>query len=145
MKSFSTKQKGFTLVELLIVIAIIGILVTILVVSLRQAADRSRNTKTIAGVVQIRRVAAEMYAEELLGYTSLCDSGNLNSAYHVDLDVLKKDIEASGGIISCYAGLNSYCISSSLRTAGEFVCIDDEGNNVQVTGNPCTDASDVCQ
>lgn len=44
------QESGFTLVELLIVVAIIGIIAAIAVVNFRGALDRSRQTKTMAAM-----------------------------------------------------------------------------------------------
>jgi len=146
MKFFSAKQKGFTLVEVMIVIAIIGILASILVVSLRQASDRSRDAKVITDIVQIRKIAERMYAEELVGYINLCeDSSNLKSSYDSDLGTLQRDIETFESTITCYADSDSYCISASLRAANQYFCIDDEGSSIEITGNPCLLADDTCQ
>lgn len=48
------KSKGFTLIELLIVIAIIGILTTVGTVSLVQARRRTRDTKRVSDIQQVR-------------------------------------------------------------------------------------------
>ncbi|MBI4120581.1 MAG: type II secretion system protein [Parcubacteria group bacterium] len=47
------KNKGFTLVELLVVITIIGILATVVLVSLNSARVRARDIKRVADVRQI--------------------------------------------------------------------------------------------
>ena len=56
-------KKGFTLVELLVVIAIIGVLATLVLLQLGQARSRSRDTKRIADMNQIRS-AVELYFED---------------------------------------------------------------------------------
>lgn len=54
------KHKGFTLIELLVVIAIIGILASIVLASLNSARKRSRDTRRIADLHQIK-TALELY------------------------------------------------------------------------------------
>ncbi|MEK7643662.1 MAG: type II secretion system protein [Patescibacteria group bacterium] len=50
----SKKQKAFTLIELLVVIAIIGVLASIVLASLNTARRKSRDTRRIADLGQIR-------------------------------------------------------------------------------------------
>ena len=56
------KPKGFTLVELLIVIAIIGILATVVIVSLASSRGRARDTRRMADLATIR-TALELYRD----------------------------------------------------------------------------------
>lgn len=65
-KDMRLKHSGFTIIELLVVIVIIGILVTITVVNYNGIQARSRDT--------IVKNAAKQVAVELLRYTS--DTGN---------------------------------------------------------------------
>ncbi|MBI4099289.1 type II secretion system protein [Candidatus Parcubacteria bacterium] len=83
---FRNGERAFTLVELLVVIAIIGILATIVLVSLNTARIRARDTKRLGDIRQIQ-LALELFAdshnqvypngtaggEELTG-TTRCDS-----------------------------------------------------------------------
>jgi len=57
------KQKGFTLLELLVVIGIIGLLASIIVVNLTGARRRARDTKRIADVRQLQTAAEDYYGK----------------------------------------------------------------------------------
>jgi prepilin-type N-terminal cleavage/methylation domain-containing protein len=71
------KQKGFTLVELLVVISIIGVLATLVLLQLGTARARARDTKRIADINQIR-TAAESYFEDNSGtYPTAIDQTSL--------------------------------------------------------------------
>lgn len=147
MNNFPVKRRGFTIVELLIVVAIIGILATIVIVSLREASDRARNTKIVTSVTQIRKVAEDMYIQESSGYESLCLSGGLNIAYTDILETLKDDIEKFGGSnIVCYSSRYSYCVSTLMTgSTAKYFCIDSDGNNIESTSNACMVSNIACE
>jgi type II secretion system protein G len=60
MKSQKNKPSGFTLIELLVVISIIGLLASVVLVSLNTARTKARDAKRIADLSQIR-TALELY------------------------------------------------------------------------------------
>lgn len=57
------RQRGFTLIELLVVIAIIGMLSSVILASLNSARAKSRDTRRIADLSQIR-TALELYYDD---------------------------------------------------------------------------------
>ncbi len=57
-------KKGFTLVELLVVISIIGLLSTIAIVSLGSARAKSRDTKRIADMKQLSTALEQFYSDQ---------------------------------------------------------------------------------
>lgn len=56
----TTKQKGFTLIELLVVISIIGLLASIVLVSLNSARAKARDVKRLSELRQVQ-TALELY------------------------------------------------------------------------------------
>ena len=95
MKFNSFKSRGFTLVELMIVIAIIGLLSGIIITSLTGSKGKSRDARRISDVNQIQ-LALEQYFDRCGDYptalnTSLnngCPSGIALSSY---ISVVPKD------------------------------------------------------
>ena len=60
------KQKGFTLVELLVVVAIIGILAAIALVYLPLARAKARDAKRVSAVSDLKNVLELYYNDQLL-------------------------------------------------------------------------------
>ncbi|GEM_PF-1404552 len=60
-------QKGFTLVELLVAIGIIGILATVITISVTQVRARGRDTKRMSDINVIKK-GLEAYAAQRNGY-----------------------------------------------------------------------------
>jgi len=63
------KKRGFTLIEILVVIAIIGLLATIVLVSLNTARKKARDAKRLTDMRQIV-LALEMYYDDNENYPS---------------------------------------------------------------------------
>ncbi|KKS65153.1 MAG: hypothetical protein UV40_C0024G0007 [Parcubacteria group bacterium GW2011_GWA1_42_7] len=70
-------KKGFTLVELLVVISIIGLLASILLVAVNPARIKARDAKRIFDLKQIA-IALETYYDYYSHYPSCCTSTFIN-------------------------------------------------------------------
>ncbi|MFH0804816.1 MAG: prepilin-type N-terminal cleavage/methylation domain-containing protein [Patescibacteria group bacterium] len=74
-------SSGFTLIELMVVVSIIGILVSIGLVSLNGAKESARDSRRMADIAQIR-LALELYSQDYNSYPtpSLSDAASMVSS-----------------------------------------------------------------
>src|SRR5260370_35917503 len=63
MRSRRYNQDGFTLIEIMVVILILGLLATIVVQSLRGAADKAKKVKTQADLAEIKTALDRYYLD----------------------------------------------------------------------------------
>jgi general secretion pathway protein G len=73
MRKRRTNQDGFTLIEIMVVILILGLLATIVVQSLRGAADKAKRTKAQADLAEIKTALDRYYLDN--GYYPTSDQG----------------------------------------------------------------------
>ncbi len=76
---YKIRAKSFTLIEILVVIAIVGLLSLIVFVSLNRARNKSKDATIIANLGSLK-VAGELYAD---------DFGNFKDFCGADLDVVR--------------------------------------------------------
>ena len=112
----NTTHKGFTLVELLVVVAIIGILATIVLSSLSSARERARDARRLSDIATIQ---------------------NSLEMYHLDNGVYPNSINTASGIASSdpHNATSSNASWDNLETIMGITLPRDPVNNVVGDGN----------
>ena len=150
MKSRIAKyQPGFTLVELLIFLAIIGLLASFVLSAVSTARVKAADGSIEANLTQVRQVAAEIRTESdsyISAGNALCDVSNtLNDGNvdHISLATIENDIKKRNGgqDIQCSATVTRYCLQAKLLSGGD-VCVDADG---KVARSACDLAALQCQ
>ncbi|WP_201607017.1 pilin [Psychrobacter immobilis] len=106
----ATTQKGFTLIELMIVIAIIGILAAIALPAYQDYTNRAKVTEVITYMSSAKTGVAEQYATttNLTGIDN--EKAGLDKTAANNTSTYVKDITITDGkIVATVKGLNNAC------------------------------------
>lgn len=136
------KVLGFTILELLVVVAIIAILAAISMAAISSSQNKSKNSKIKSQIANLRRVTEVYYASNSNTYGS--SASNCTSGMFADTasDVAKFVTTAnypSGTTLSCRASSTAWAVSSTLFGGG-YWCTDSTGANKQTSSGVSTTA-----
>jgi prepilin-type N-terminal cleavage/methylation domain-containing protein len=121
-------QHGFTLVELLITIAIIGILAMVVLTSLNDARIQGINAKIETEMDAIAK-RAEVEHIQSLTYDSVCGSNDISQSPDILRSITSINTFASSTLI-CNSQTTSYAISVPINTT--HWCIDSLGTKKEI-------------
>ena len=121
MKKFFSKKRtgrrGFTLIELLVVIAIIGVLASIVLASLNTARKKSRDTRRVADMNQVK-LALELYFDSIKNYPLDVAGGNPAGVTPTYISVWPTPPAGAGETVYEYDGL----VADVVPGAGANLC-----------------------
>jgi prepilin-type N-terminal cleavage/methylation domain-containing protein len=144
------KENGFTLIEMLVVVAIIGLLSSVILTAVGPAKDKAKDTRIISDVNQIRSIAETLYANS--NYSAL-ESLPSNNIQNQNLKEISDDVIVQGGALTIIksqpAPAKTYSVYSSLNIKvgdsnspiTQYYCVDSAGHSVITTEEP---NSSVC-
>ncbi len=149
---FKKREKGFTLIELMVVIAIIAILATVVLVSLQAARERAEDSNRTAAVTQLRSLAETYFARDL-DYGVLTDAPSGPDELAILYTEYGHDPSETGHVLHLRVSTDKdeYCAEIALKegegtTDAAFFCVDDSLRAVKHTdGRKCLETSISCE
>ncbi|MBQ6773618.1 MAG: type II secretion system protein [Synergistaceae bacterium] len=129
MRKFASRHKGFTLVELLIVIVVIGILSAMMMLSSSEAVSTAKATKIIADMRNLKTAALAYFADNVDTYMTYTPPSG-EQEFTIDVD--KVLVYLNGKDIP---NKDSYKLIAGYNAGTWFVeCNVGDGNKAVVNG-----------
>lgn len=134
-------NRGFSLVELLIVITIVGMLATIILTNLSNSRERAYDSK-IKQQLSSFRTSAEIYFTNQMpnGYGPVsvsCSTGIFNDVDETNgspgLYIAAGNIPDFSTVV-CGSSDSEYAIKATLYSGNDYWCVDNKGSSRMISG-----------
>ncbi len=134
-------KKGFTLIELMVVIVIMGLIISIALVSMGESRDKAKDSLIQQNLRNLRN-SAELYYTNNDTYVGVCNSdGTL--ADNSDFKIIEDTVNENNGNadVFCNNSDTGYATISALNN-GNCWCVDWQGTSkeVQLSGSQTCDS-----
>lgn len=145
LKNFNINKNAFTLIEMLVVVAVIGLLSSVLLTSLGPAKDKARDSRIIQELGQLRVLAMSM--DNGVNYSQVPDiAPPYNDITNQNILSLINDINANGGEVHLvksnnkksfviYTRLNSKSYKDGMEVV-QYYCLDSGGRSAFLLEEP---------
>jgi len=140
-----TKSKGFTIIELIVVIAIIAVLAAIVLVNVTQYISKGKDSAIKGNMSSMATIAAGVYDTNSSSFLDDDTTGP-----HLALAVTPSwmagvtAIESSDGqsaVANVRISASAWCIQTTLNETGKFWCADSTGYKGDTGNNTSCDAT----
>jgi prepilin-type N-terminal cleavage/methylation domain-containing protein len=126
MPRFFRQQKGFTLLELLVVISIIGLLIAMIAVSFGTAQKKGRDAKRRADVKSLQNAFEQYYAANNSVYDSVANCSTMKSTTY--LPGGQPVDPQTGSAYTCRSSSTAYCVCALLEDEDRGNATGDAGS-----------------
>jgi prepilin-type N-terminal cleavage/methylation domain-containing protein len=138
-------KKGFTLIELVVVIAIVGILSTVILFSVAQYINKGKDSN-IKGNLAVLISAGEVHYNGHGSYLEFCSSSVVDNAYD---QIPKPNVEMDCGtglccFVNSYGDMWAACAQLFTDNTKAY-CVDSRGVQGEIANSGCNIAGSVAQ
>lgn len=121
-------SKGFTLLELLIVIAILGVLMAILLYYLGDARSKGSDASIQSNLVNARAQAELYFNLNGLSYMDVCTESLSDSPQGIADFVEASDFENGSGEVNCFDNDDDWALEVQLNNdTAQYLCVHTGG------------------